>query len=332
MEVYLQQKTWATMRTPIVLDEFISFRWRRKYYNVGEFELHILNTPQNLSEITTYSTYVWFKGSVERGMVERMEITRDKIILSGRLETKKMSKKVVRKLIVNKAVPLVMAEAFGSPGLGRPTQNDSSVTQKANVQWRWNTLLDVEMSLARAYNIGFYQRENTLYLYDGIDRSVNQTENRPIVFLDEDLIEPSWILDDSDHYDYAYIAGEGEGDDRIYTMAGIGGEDELYVDARDLTQGEQTKDEYILQLSQRGLEALAEHVSVDVFEASISAGSQYQYGKDYGLGDVVTLQMSNWGKRQDFRITEVEEVWENGTKTTYPVFGNPLPETLKIQR
>ncbi len=329
MEVYLQRQTG---RTPIVLDEFTSLRWRRKYYEVGEFELHIANTPQNLFETTTDTAYVWFKGSVERGKVERVTVTRDEIALSGRMESAEMSKKVVRKLISNKAVPLVMAEAFGSPELGRKTQNNSSVTETANVQWRWNTLLDVETSLARAYNIGFYQRKETLYLYDGVDRSIGQTENRAVVFSDEDLIEPSWMLDNSDYYGCAYVAGEGEGDDRVYAIAEAEGTGELYVDARNLAQGEQTKDEYLAQLIQRGLEELAEHVSVDTFEASISAGSRHQYGKDYGLGDIVTLQMPEWGKRQNFRITEVEEVWERGVKTVYPVFGDPLPETLKLLR
>lgn len=40
--------------------------------------------------------------------------------------------------------------------------------------------------------------------------------------------------------------------------------------------------------------------------------------------------MSSWNQTQNFRITEVEEIWEQGTKTVYPTFGDPLPEKLKI--
>ena len=61
--------------------------------------------------------------------------------------------------------------------------------------------------------------------------------------MDEDLNEPTWILDDSNYYDFAYVAGEGEGDQRIYVTVGSGS-DELYVDARNLTQGDQTLQEY----------------------------------------------------------------------------------------
>ena len=34
MEVYILQQNEDT---PIVVDDFISLRWRRKYYDIGEF-------------------------------------------------------------------------------------------------------------------------------------------------------------------------------------------------------------------------------------------------------------------------------------------------------
>lgn len=322
MEVYLQRQTG---RKPIVIDEFTSLRWRRKYYDVGEFELHITNNASNLFETTTDIVYVWFKGSVERGVVETVTVTRDEIALTGRFESKNMIKTVVQKLIANKAAPLVMAQAFSGS-----TDNQSSVTDSINVQWRWNTLYDIEKSIARAYNIGFYQLENTLYLYDGIDRSVNQSSNKQVVFLDDDLLEPTWTLDDTNYYSLAYVAGQGEGDERVFISVGSGS-DQIYVDARDLAQEDQSLQEYQAQLAQRGIEALAEKVKVDTFESAVSTGSQYKYQKDYNLGDIVTIQMSAWNKTQNFRITEVEEVWERGIYTVYPTFGDPLPEKLMIQ-
>ncbi len=327
MEVYLQRQTG---RTPIVLDEFTSLRWRRKYYDVGEFELHIANNAANLYEATAEEEpLVWFKGSVERGVAESIVVTREDISLSGRFESKEMEKTVVRRLIANAAVPSVMAQAFN--GLNTNTRNNSSVSDVINVQWRWNTLLDIEKSIARAYNIGFFQVGKTLYLYDGVDRTIDQALNSRIVFSDDDLIEPMWTLNDSNYYDTAYVAGEGEGDQRIYVTVG-NGTNQLYVDARDLSQEDQTLSQYEAQLRQRGIEALAERVKVDTFEASISFGSQYQYGVDYKLGDIVTIQMADWGQSKNFRITEAEEVWERGMKIVYPVFGDPLPEKLSITR
>lgn len=322
MEVYLQRQTG---RMPIVIDEFVSLRWRRKYYDIGEFELHITNNYQNLFESTTDIVRIWFKGSIETGIAENVTVTRDEIVLSGRFESKAMIKKVVPKLIANNTAPLVMGQAFNGT-----VQNNSSVSDNVNVQWRWNTLYDIEKSIARAYNIGFYQSGQTLCLYDGIDRSIQQSENKQIVFMYEDLNEPTWILDDSNYYDFAYVAGEGEGDQRIYVTVGSGS-DELYVDARNLTQGDQTLQEYQDQLTQRGVEALAEKVKIDTFEASISTASQYKYNQDYKLGDIVTIQMAKWNQTQNFRITEIEEIWENGMYTVFPTFGDPLPEKLELK-
>lgn len=323
MVVYVQRQM---ARVPLIIDEFTSLRWRRKYYDVGEFELHITNNPTNLYEVTTEDDFiaVWFKGSVDRGIVESVTITRDEIVLSGRFETKDFEKTVVQKLIANASAPAVMSQAYGGS-----VSNQSSVTQNINVQWRWNTLLDVETSIARAYNIGFYKNDNVLYLYDGTDRSIDQSTNTQIVFMDDDLNEPIWTLDNQNYYDFAYVAGEGEGDNRIFVTVGSG-PNQLYVDARNLSQDDQTLSEYQEQLTQRGIEALAEKVKVDTFEASISTESRYKYGKDYFLGDIVTVQMSSWNQTQNFRITEVEEIWEQGTKTVYPTFGDPLPEKLKI--
>ena len=95
MEVYFQMQTG---RTPVVIDDFTSFRWRRKYYDVGEFELHVKSDPNLLFQATSGDVlYVWFKNSVERGIVENIVISRDEIAFSGRMESKNMIKTVTQK-------------------------------------------------------------------------------------------------------------------------------------------------------------------------------------------------------------------------------------------
>ena len=328
MEIYLRRPSGSS---PIVIDQFTSFRWRRRYYDIGEFELHITNNETNLSEATAEpEPIVWFKNSVERGIVESVSVSRDEIALSGRMEAKIMCKTVIPKIIANATAPELMKQAFAIIG---GTVSNITSSDKIDLQRRWNALFDIEADIAKASNIGFYVYSNQLYLYSGKDKSIAQdkTESRPdtnpVVFIDEDLDSPVWTLDTTNYYDFSYVAGEGEGDSRTYYTVGTGN-NQIYVDARDLTKGDQTTAEYKSQLEQRGIEKLAERVKTDCFEASISAGTQWKYKVDWNLGDVVTVQMSAWNQSKNVRITEVEEVWENGNHTIYPVFGDPLPEKI----
>lgn len=52
---------------------------------------------------------------------------------------------------------------------------------------------------------------------------------------------------------------KANGDERIFVSEGSGS-DQIYVDARDLAQEDQSLQEYQAQLAQRGIEALAEKV------------------------------------------------------------------------
>ena len=50
-----------------------------------------------------------------------------------------------------------------------------------------------------------------------------------------------------------------------------------------------------------------------------------RYGRDYDLGDVVTVMADN--RRMDARLTAVEETYENGKRTLRATFGEG-PVTL----
>lgn len=89
-----------------------------------------------------------------------------------------------------------------------------------------------------------------------------------------------------------------------------------------------TSDEYAALLRQRGVEKLAETIRSESFSADAIDTGNYKYRIDWDLGDIVTF--AKWGIRLDRRITEVEEVDENGVETITPTCGSPLPETLDL--
>ena len=51
---------------------------------------------------------------------------------------------------------------------------------------------------------------------------------------------------------------------------------------------------------------------------------QQDYKVKWDLGDVVNIKKEKWGVYTTYRIIEVEETIEDGKKTIYPTFGNPL--------
>jgi hypothetical protein len=85
---------------------------------------------------------------------------------------------------------------------------------------------------------------------------------------------------------------------------------------------------YAAQLQQRGMEKLAGAARSESFSADAVDTGNYKYLTDWDLGDIVSFE--KWGIRIDERITEVEEVYENGVETVTPTCGSPLPETLDL--
>lgn len=138
-------------------------------------------------------------------------------------------------------------------------------------------------------------------LSEGTDRSVLQNENPHIIFSDlyNNLLSFDYTLDYSKHCNFAYINGSGEGAERKRTIFYNGDKIpqfleryEISVDARDLSSevqinGETTEipiNEYIAILKQRGAEKLVP--VTEKSESTIAVDSrQYQYNKDYFLGD-----------------------------------------------
>lgn len=154
-----------------------------------------------------------------------------------------------------------------------------------------------------------------------------------VLFSDEfgNISKPEYTRDSTGYANFAYVGGEGEGSARtIVTIDHTDGEPrrELWVDTKDLQRGDLSDTDYQAQLTQRGLEKLAAAAKSESFSADAVDTQNFQYLTDWDLGDIVSFE--KWGLRLDRRITEVEEVYENGVETVMPTCGTPLPETLNF--
>ncbi|WP_392486752.1 siphovirus ReqiPepy6 Gp37-like family protein [Haloimpatiens sp. FM7315] len=235
-------------------------------------------------------------------------------------------------------------------------------SEEINYQNSYGNMLDCLESISKTSNLGYRNLLNIknkkiiFEIYKGVDRTINNGSIAPCIFSRdfENILEQEYTDSLNNYKNTCLIAGAGEDKDR--KMASIEesvGLDrfEMYVDARDLQNTEEKKkmvvdyDEkgnptgeheeteeieipwegYKPLLLQRGNEKLEECKEIQTFDSKINANGNNVYKKDFDLGDIVTVVDKNWGIRIDTRITEVEEVCEDGKIEINPTFGNTIP-------
>lgn len=85
------------------------------------------------------------------------------------------------------------------------------------------------------------------------------------------------------------------------------------------TQAVLENDAYYELLVERGKERLAETGTLVSFDGEVEPNNSFVYGKDYFLGDIVTV-MNDYGVSADARITEVVESFNESGHSIIPTF------------
>lgn len=344
MELYVFDRAAGLMG---VVDDAFSVRWRRKYFEPGEAEVHV-PAERDRIELLAEGRILKRRDRVEAAIIEGVAIDGTDLTVTGRMLSSLLDRAILRKTHrctgPLEEIMLQLAEEEGGrvlPELTAAEPEEGSTGPEAALQITYQNLLAVEERLARAAGLGFRVRFDApgamvFEVYRGVDRSTAQQARPVVIFSDEfgNLADPRYTKSAVNFKNKAYVAGEGEGADRIVEIVDeTAGEEarEVYVDARQLRREEGvTEAEYRALLGQKGREALASHVRVESFEGGGDAVGNFLYRADWDLGDIVTVQYARLGITLHARVTEVEEVCEGGVTTYTPVFGTPLPEKLQI--
>ena len=344
------------------IDKFTSLQWVRKYHETGTFELHCPVTSHNIKTLIR-GNLIWKKGSKEVGIIEYRNLSinqagEEQLKLVGRFYTSVLSRRILRttenhqnklvELIVRSMVDKNCITTVDVRKLPILLGTLNNFAEKINYQNTYGDLLEELTKLSLTSGVGFYIRtdlsaqKHYFETFKGIDRSINQGVNSPVVFSRDydNFYEQEYTDSDNDLKTTAIVAGEGEGSERtvIEVLDNYTGLDrrELFVDARDLQKEVDgvvmTDTEYRNILTQRGNEKLSEYKELQTFEGKIIT-KNYEYKKDYDLGDIVTVLDKNWDVAVDTRITEITEIYENGKIEIVPVLGNKIPTVLdKLKR
>lgn len=349
------------------INVFETFIWPTAFNAYSTFELWAPVNDEN-KELLKDGNIIWPDGSETAGVIEIVNPDKnDKGVLRFNIKGRTLESLLTRRIIwgtynkttkeypstiirelVNESAINVADEKRKLPFL--ELADDPLVGEKITYQKTGGELYEAINKLATEASIGFkvvFDPRNKRMIFQvlkGVDRTYgNENDIEPII-LDSDLqdiLTSNYYRNSQDYKNIALVAGEDSGDARKKVIVGsedVSGFDrrEAYIDARDLqsetTTGETTSltdEEYNELLIQRGNEKLSELKVTETFEASLRiTGSQYEFGKDYFVGDIVTAVDRDLGVIVDAQISAAQEEFNGKYNLTITV-GYSYPTLYK---
>ena len=337
-----------------VIDTYTSLLWRAQVFEAGEFQMQTEPTENNIALFMSENIVVRDDEPTEFAVLDGLELddTGDgaaTAVVTGRLDKAYFDRCVIDKTYnfngkVEEAMRLLVSEQMPRIVKNIELGPLQGFTERVEAQVTYKNLLTVLTAFSRATGVLFRLRPEpdrgvfVFETYKGVDRTINQITSPRVTFsdLEETLGPTTYTYNERNYKNFAIIAGEGEGAERVVvTLDRTAGEPrrELFVDAKDLRKEGLTDAQYRAQLLTRGGEKLDAAVQAQSFESSIKVDTNYIYRKDYALGDLVTTHKAEWGIQVSDRITEVLEVYEgenSNAGSVTPTFGSALPEKLNL--
>lgn len=328
------------------IDDFISFIWTTRYYTCGDFELC---ADISRADVLKIGYYVQRANDSHLGIIEAIKYQMNEdyqqmIIVSGRFLPSILGRRVISaqtqlsgrvpeciKTLINENAINPVNPARQIPGL--TFSSTVTNTDTMEVQYTSENLLDTISSICETYGIGFdclLTNNNGLnfVLYNGVDRSYNQSENPYIIFSDkyDNLLTSEYNEDYKEYKTDVLVGGEGEGVDRTMVWAAKDTQSGLnryegFLDARNAVTNENiiTQATYEKQLEGLGLEQITEFTTAFSGEVDFSG---VELGIDINVGDICTIENESWQMFINSRLVEaIESIDESGAYSTVPTFG-----------
>lgn len=329
-----------------VIDDYVSFIWTTRYYTTGDFELCV-DVSNDKTQYLVKDYYILREDDDNVGIINKInkaknEDGKEMLIVSGRFLSSILARRIIAQqtqlntTVSSGVYTLVINEAIAPVDENRRIPNllygHFEKTDRLVAQYTGDNLLDTIEKICETYGIGHKttlteQNEFKFQLYEGVDRSYNQTTNPYVVFSDEydNLISSEYSENYGEMVTNVLVAGEGEGLDRKTLWVGSDetglNRHEKYVDQRQLStnDGEVSDDEYNEQMKEAGLENITSFTNTFSGEVYFD---NIEYKKNVYVGDICVIENTNWGIYMNTRLVEViESVDETGQYTIVPTFG-----------
>ncbi|MBQ9718980.1 MAG: hypothetical protein IJV76_13400 [Clostridia bacterium] len=334
------------------VDVCSSIVWSERYFENGSFTLHF---PKELLPSVYDAVYV--RTGVENGRIKcgRIEyvITDDEEesggcemggrLLESLLDDRILAGKGCCTGTLTEAVCAAVSDNLRGCGV---VLGDSAVIDDAvSLTYEWDTLSEWLYSVLRPYGASYRieldpdRNVPVFRIVRGIDRSsgvgntlTDHYNTWQAVFSTSfgNISSIRFERDTSGQKNVVYVEGS-DGTAVTVDVSGGGPKREMYKSVSDVKPADFANvAAYTAALRMRGAEILANYTEVFHIAAETDTGVFPKYGVDYALGDLCDVADHALGLSFGMRLTAVDDVTENGTRTLYPSFGEEVRQVRRL--
>jgi len=307
-----------------VIEKFSSLEWLEEYNGLGAFKLIADYTERNIEDLKQ-DNLLWKNDGETAGIIERVRYKKNIIECRGRLTNKLLDDRIILNTVYIINIEAGLRNAItanciirnGIPNLALGQLNNITDIGKKRITYK-----TVFEAINGYKNIGFKIKLNTVdkkhevEFYKGVDRSLDVLFSEEL----ENIFNNEIISDSLKLKNIAYVYGEGEGENREYTIVDLSNGNykrELFVDAKNIRKELLTDEEYIELLQERGREKLFNKLQENIFKCNLKVDGVFKYKEDFFLGDYVTCRSDKYMVKFKVRISAIKEVYG---KNGYEIF------------
>lgn len=341
MDLIFLNSDFSLATAPV--DTYASAVFTLKYYANGTFSVIV---KKDLYSYIKDAAFIYNTDDAITGMIDSIDVS-SSITVTGRLLEAMMDDRVindaanisgqvetvVRAMVTKyaitgvRAIPTLLLGTAAGHTTAVKAQPKPGTALSAAIR-ELISPLEITYKMTYSYISGGIR----FTLYKGKDRTQDQTTNSWAVFSAdfENLLNTSYKKNQAEYKNYAYVVADDNVHGRVAVeIDQIASGDirrEIYVDASSISSTDDAANvmsltDYTAAITAYGTARLAELAATESVEGEAADNAALVYGVNYSLGDLCDIALPDIGITTSARITEVDIVYENGSRKIVPRFG-----------
>lgn len=304
---------------------WISLVWDDQYNTEGSFQIE-LQLAEGLPQLFKLDRYCKIDISDAVMVIKSIDISENTMIINGYPATHILSERIFTDTVKSGVAETMIRNIVSKYCLDWPCLalgTAAGLTSRYEHDVADGTVLEKIQVIAQDTDIGFRIRKSgNRLLFECFQPK--QNPNLKFATRYGNLGNVSYANSTIEYKNVAFVAGAGEGDDRIHVIAGDTAATginrrEMYIDARDLqqdTEKGETLAQYKSRLEARGIEALLEQIKIKSITFLVVG--------DVSMGDIVTVMLDELGITVVARVVGITITSQNNVITKEINVGTPL--------